>query len=390
MLSMTLTKLFHLIAVFGIFVGTAHAQSGAMITTTKTASGGIVRAELSYQSVTFPDPLRALRLYEPRLKLIRDARTILDEALPVKGREGTLKHIDGPEVRLPEGGGEPEILLKIREDFKHPAAILIYRYNGAANRYDLRQQADDDKLKVSNRLETRRVSTYKKVKAEVAFREDIMVEGKVTLNLTRDGQTFTKKVDLGEDDDIANVDGPAIINLDGEGEPEVVLDVFSQHAYCCAFTLIYHYVPARRTYVLLKHSWGPYRNSAVLRKSEQGGGPEFISGDEKFSGEFGPYAVSGARPIQIWRYRQGRLQDVTRRYPKLIREDAKTWWDAYNNKKSDWYHTPFPLTAYLADMHRLGEGGTGWQQVKKVYHGDDRQEFFRNLSRALKKHGYAK
>jgi hypothetical protein len=351
---------------------------GAMITTTKTASAGKVRAELAYQTVTLPDPRLALRLYQPRLKLIREARTVMDEVLPVKDKEGIVRYIDGPEVRIPEGGGEPEILLRVRADYERPGTILIYRYNTAAKRYDLRPQADDEKLEISSKLETRRVITYKKVKAELSFPEDNLVQGKVTLKLTRDGQTITKKVVLGEDEEIANVDGPAIIDLDGKGEPEVLLNVFSRGAYCCAFTLIYHYLPPRKTYGTLKHSWGPYRNSAVLRTSEQDGGSEFISGEEKFSGEFGPYALSGARPIQIWCY------------PKLVREDAKTWWDEYNHKKSDWYHTPFPLAAYLADMHLLGEGGQGWQQVKEVYHGDDRQEFFRNLRRELKRHGYAK
>jgi hypothetical protein len=52
--------------------------------------------------------------------------------------------------------------------------------------------------------------------------------------------------------------------------------------------------------------------------------------------------------------------------------------------------TPIPLAAYLADMHMLGEGGKGWKQVQQAYHGDDRQEFFRQLRRELKKHGYAK
>lgn len=388
--SEVLKKLFLAFPIFGLLLTGAHARSDSMITTTKTAAAGKVRSELSYQSETSPDPLAELRLYQPRLKVIRDGQTLLDEVLPASGKEASSGHIDGPEVRLPEGGGEPEILLRIRADYKHPGTILIYHYNAAAKRYDLRQQADDEKLEVSSKLETRRVSTYKKVKAELSFREDIVVQGEVILKITRDGQTVTKKVVLGEDEEIANVDGPAIIDLDGKGEPEVLLNVFSRGLYCCAFTLIYSYLPARKTYGILKHSWGPYRNSAVLRKSEQDGGPVFISGDEKFSGEFGPHAVSGATPIQIWRYRQGRLQDVTRRYPKLVRENAKTWWDEYNNKKSDWYHTPFPLTAYLADMHMLGEGGKSWQQVKKVYHGDDRQEFFRNLRQALKEHGYAK
>jgi hypothetical protein len=385
-----LRKLALAVAVSGLLCSPADAQPDSRITTTKTASAGKVRAELSYQTATFPNPLGGLRFYQPRLKLLRDGRTVLDEALPAGGKEASLAHIDGPEVRDPEEGGEPEILLKIRADYEHPGSLLIYRYDAATDRYDLSQQADDEKLQVANKLETRRVSTAKKVQAELAFREDIMVEGKVTLKLTRMGKTITQIVVLDRDEEIATVDGPAIIDLEGKGEPQVVLNVFSRGAYCCAYTLIYHYVPARESFARLKHLWGPYRNVAVLDDLDKDGVPEFGSGNENFSGEFGPYAVSGARPIQIWRYRQGRLQDVTRHYPKLIRADAQNWWEAYTQEKSDWYMQQMPLTAYLADMHLLGEGQKGWAQLRQAYQAEDRHEFFRQLRQKLKKHGYAK
>jgi hypothetical protein len=129
---------------------------------------------------------------------------------------------------------------------------------------------------------------------------------------------------------------------------------------------------------------------AALHTSRRDGLPEFVSRNEDFSGWFGRHAVSGASPIQVWRYRQGRLQDVTRRYPDLISEDAQIWWDAFTQKESDWHREPVALAAFLADMHMLGEGAKGWKQVQRVYQGDDRQEFFRKLRRELKKHGYAK
>jgi hypothetical protein len=115
-----LKKLFLAVPVFGILFTAAQAQPDPMITTTKIASAGKVRAELSYQSETFPDPLGGLRLYQPRLKLWRDGRPVLDEALPAKGKEGTLCHIDGPDVRDLDGDGEPEILLNIRADYEPP------------------------------------------------------------------------------------------------------------------------------------------------------------------------------------------------------------------------------------------------------------------------------
>jgi hypothetical protein len=393
------------LTVGALLAAPAKAQMEKMITTTRTAALGQVRGELSYQEKIFSNPLADWRLYQPRLKVIREGQTVLDEPLPA-GQDAEFRQIDGPEVRPLEGGGEPEILLKIGAVDKHPGALLIYRADPASHRYAASRQAAAEKVEVANKVETRRVVRTKNLQAELSFPEDIMVTGQVNLKLIRDGKTFSEIITLGEDEEIAQVEGPALIDFDRTGEPEVVLNVSSRGAYCCAYTYIYHYVPARYTYALLKHCWTNYRNQARLRDIDKDGGPEFVSRNEDFSGEFGPYAVSGAAPIQIWRYSQGRLQDVTRRYPDLIRQDAQHWWQEYQQKKSDWYHQPMPLTAYLADMCLLGEGQQGWQQVRRASFSPDslsgtfdevldrnvknRQEFFALLRRQLKKHGYAK
>ncbi len=376
------------LAVAALLATPAQAQMEKMITTTKTASLGQVAAVLSYQEATFSNPLADWRLYQPRLKVIRDGQTVLDEPLPA-GQAAAFRQIDGPEVRPLPGGGEPEILLKIGAVAQEPGALLIYRYDPATQHYVLSQQADAGKIAVSTKVETRRVVRSKNLEAELSFPEDIMVTGPVNLKITRGRETFSASVTLGEDENIAQVEGPALIDFERTGEPEVVLNVSSQHAYCCSFTFIYHYVPAGNTYALLKHGWSNYRNQASLQDLDKDGGLEFVSRNEDFSGEFGPYAVSGAAPIQIWSYQQGRLQDVTRRYAGLIRQDAQGWWEAYEHKASDWHHQPMPLTAYLADMYLLGEGLKGWQQVRQVYQAKDRQEFFGQLRLELKKYGYA-
>jgi len=36
-----------------------------------------------------------------------------------------------------------------------------------------------------------------------------------------------------------------------------------------------------------------------------------------------------------------------------------------------------------------GQGQEGWKRVRQVYQGEDRQQFFRQVRRELKKHGYA-
>ncbi len=314
-----------LAAVALVLAGAAHAQSDVKITTTKTAMAGTVRAELLYQSDTFPKPLGDRYYYQPRLKLSRNGRMIFDEPLPIPGKEARLVDILGPEVRDLDGDGEPEIFMKITTDRTQPGSTLIYHYDAASGRYSLEVRAYDEKLEISRKLETRRVAAAKNVQAELTFTEDYMVEGEVRLKLSRNGQVILDSpLSLDDKEDlIAAVDGPAVIDLDLDGEPEVVLNVMSRGAYCCAFSIIYHYVPGRQTYGRLQHGWKNYRNQADLRYIDKIGGVKFVSGNEDFSGEFGPYAVSGARPLQIWSYRRGRLEDVTRNYPELIRIDAR-------------------------------------------------------------------
>jgi hypothetical protein len=385
-----LKKLVMAAVVAGVLLSPAHAQPDARITITKTVAAGTVRAELSYQSESFSNPLDEQYYYQPRLKLSRNGRMVFDEPLPTGGKDARLVSILGPEVRDLDGDGEPEVFMKIAPDWKQPGSTLIYRYSPATVQYVLESRPYDEKLEISRKLETRRVATSKNVQAELAYPEDLFVDGEVKLKLSRNGQPILNRIMTLDDkeDLIASVDGPAVIDLDRDGEPEVMLNVMSRGAYCCAYSIIYHYVSSRKTYARLQHGWKNYRNQAVLQDIDQDGRLEFVSANEDFSGEFGPYAMSAASPIQIWRYRQGRMQDVTRRYPKLIRADARKWWNEYGQEKSDFYGQQMPLTAYLADMYRLGEGPKGWQQVRQVYQAEDRREFFRQLRRALKKHGY--
>ncbi|MCK9378147.1 MAG: hypothetical protein M0P73_18665 [Syntrophobacterales bacterium] len=99
----------------------AQAQLDQIITTTRTATLGQVRAILSYQEKTFTNPLADWRLYQPRLQVIREGQTVLDEALPGVGPDG-VQQIDGPEVRPLKGlaGTFDEVLnrdVKNRQEF---------------------------------------------------------------------------------------------------------------------------------------------------------------------------------------------------------------------------------------------------------------------------------
>ena len=148
-----------------------------------------------------------------------------------------------------------------------------------------------------------------------------------------------------------------IVDLDADGEREVILDLFTGGARCCLLSLVYRW--DGRTYVPVQHDWGDaaYR----LRDVDGDGRPEFRSGDPKFSYAFSSYARS-AFPVVVWRYSAGRFSDVTREHRSLLRSDARRWFRAWRRARGKRDLEPLgPLSAWAADKARLGE----WRDVRR-------------------------
>jgi hypothetical protein len=193
-------------------------------------------------------------------------------------------------------------------------------------------------------------------------------------------------------------DSLVIHDLDGDGEPEVLVDLFTGGAHCCTFTQIYAWNDADITYVRSKHGW---RDSGyTLRDLDNDGKPEFHSYDARFAFEFTAYAFS-VFPVQIWRYRDGHLTDVTRRFHRELRRDARMNKRLYrrtrDNSDADIRGV---LAAYLADKYLLGQGRSGWLLVRRAVrrgevHKLDRfdsnpagRSYLRRLRRFLKRTNY--
>lgn len=145
--------------------------------------------------------------------------------------------------------------------------------------------------------------------------------------------------------------GLRVRDLDG-GEPEVIADMYSGGAHCCLFSVILRYDPATRTYRSRVADWGNFGSKLV--DLDHDGLPEFSAFDERFLYTFTAFVFSAA-PIQIWSYRQGKLVDVTRRYPAAIAKDASSLWKLYlqgrGQKDAD---VRSYVAAYVADQYLLG------------------------------------
>lgn len=141
-------------------------------------------------------------------------------------------------------------------------------------------------------------------------------------------------------------------DLDADGEPEVLLDLYTGGAHCCFITVLYRWdgMGYRRSV----RQWGDpgYRLGDVGRD----GKVEFLSANGSFAYAFCAYVCS-YMPLQIWRLENGRFTDVTRSFPDRIAKDLASARSAYERARKRSSYRPFVkgiLPAICADLALLG------------------------------------
>lgn len=238
------------------------------------------------------------------------------------------------------------------------------------------------------------------VTAKLAYRETSTHAYAVSILVVRRGRlVYNKTVPSGRDAPygaaVAGQHSVTVADLDANGEPEILVDFWSrQHGLR---TLLYHWLPKRKTYAAVAHAWGAagYR-LADLRNN---GGLEFQSGDPRFASQFAVRAYSRL-PLQVWQWTKGRVLNVTRRFLPLVRADAAAQSAYYANLQA----TPgYPLrgavAAWVADEALLGQGTQALQHVRQIRAAlsqppDARRgsfdAFYTHLRTSLKKWGYLK
>jgi hypothetical protein len=185
----------------------------------------------------------------------------------------------------------------------------------------------------------------------------------------------------------------AVRNLDAGAEPEVVLDLYSGGAHCCWYTEVYRYAATTNAYVLDRHIWGnvDYR----LADLDGDGLPELASADDRFAYAFTDFADSSF-PVQIWRYRAGLFRDVTKRFPALIRRDARREWRLAIGKHRRANNRGF-LAAWTADQCLLGHSKPAFRQLgvlrrhKRIGRegwDPNARQYLAHLHRFLRRTGY--
>jgi hypothetical protein len=188
-----------------------------------------------------------------------------------------------------------------------------------------------------------------------------------------------------------------IADLNGDGEPEVIVDLFTGGAHCCSLSAIYGWNAQTSTYDRLVWNWGDPGYS--LKKLGTGPQTQLVTADDRFAYAFCAYVCS-AMPTQVLQYTGTTLVDVTKQYPALARADVKSLRKgiASSAKHKDYFFELKGLLAPLcADYYLLDQGSKckvllsnakkrGWLVHDTIWPGG--QKYVNDVLSSLRKWGY--
>src|SRR4051794_34755872 len=197
--------------------------------------------------------------------------------------------------------------------------------------------------------------------------DETVTSGPVSARLHGDTLTITRAGVVAFDQKIPDVvcdgcelqgsDDVELKDLDGDGEGEVIVTAYTGGMHCCTVTGFYGFDPATGRYGRYVQNWLSAGYEVVDRDHD--GRPEIVSQDVRFEDLFTPHVVSFPPPAVFHYERPGRLVDVTRAFPALIRQNAKEASNSFfrfNRKAPDGGGV---VSAYVADQYLLGRGSIG-------------------------------
>lgn len=190
----------------------------------------------------------------------------------------------------------------------------------------------------------------------------------------------------------------AFRDLNGDGEPEAIVGLFTGGANCCVLVLAYGYDGAAKVYRRARLDTG---GGYVARDYGGDGVIELVGDDFRFRGLF-TCGACGARPIRIWHYGLRRFEVVTRDFPAKIRAHARRMRRLYARARrlDDAAFVKGALTPYVADLCMLHRCRAGFRLVRAATRRGELarktpfdvsplgREYLRALKRYLRRTGY--
>ena len=210
----------------------------------------------------------------------------------------------------------------------------------------------------------------------------------MVLQIIREGKSYEFSIKSLVDDISALPFGriEIVSDLDLDGEPEVVLDITTEGAYCCTIFVVLYFDETNQQYQIsnqLIKNWGL---TPKLVDVDEDNKPEFVTRNYDFIWLTTPTA--SISPIQLFRFEAGQIVDLTNEYPHFVEQDAQLWLAILRNQvpELDENYLQLPhveveylfteerlqaeeikqqiiIPTYLADMYLLGRFDEGWENV---------------------------
>jgi hypothetical protein len=188
-------------------------------------------------------------------------------------------------------------------------------------------------------------------------------------------------------------------DLDRDGEPEVITDLYTGGAHCCTVSTLYGFDAATAGYRRVVRNW--LDAGYFLRDFGRDGVVELESRDARFAYRFASY-VESFLPLQVFRYRSGRLVDVTPGFRKQLRKDAKRALRLFRRYRDSKNVNPRGfLAGWVADKYRLGQRRAANRALRRLLRrgelgktapfqvGPAGRRYVKQLRRFLRKLGYS-
>ena len=244
-------------------------------------------------------------------------------------------------------------------------------------------------------------ATNGNVVAELSHRET----DNFRVKITRDGAVLYDRAIRGRCDEFCMATDSALTgqhigfrDLDGNGEPEVIVDVHSGGTSCCVLVFAFAYDAASNRYRRTRLESGA---GFVVRDYNRDGALELVGDDFRFRALF-TCGACGARPIRIWNWSPAGFDVVTRSFPARIRGHARRMRRFYARARRT-REAPLvkgALNPLVADLCLLDRCGDGFRLVRAAIRRGElaRQspfdaspvgrEYLRALKRYLRRTGY--
>jgi hypothetical protein len=187
-------------------------------------------------------------------------------------------------------------------------------------------------------------------------------------------------------------DSVAVADLDGDGEPEIVLSLFWGGAHCCTIVQVFSF--SGNGYRVAERNLG--NPGFRLDDIDGDGTTEVITNDDRFAYRYAAYAFS-ILPVRVLAWDGQRWNDDTATHRGVVRSDLHRTWRLLKSAQRRGYETRGAAAAWAANRYRLGKRRGTLKSLRRMARAGKLKgtsprsatKFVTSLDRFLIRSGYA-